>query len=230
MSNSALFIIALSGVILLSIVGYWRLGRTDAARFVWTQIIVVAATILGVFVAALVALADREDAERKAAAAALSPYGTSSVFGQYKHLNNWMATLESVQNHSEAHRAMQADVDADFVSLTPIDALAKLAENPNVAIHLDGANFIDMQNFRVADEDKVRDIKALGKPEEFCKRLAKMLEYLQDLRRDWEWMKGTASRLTGAPVKVDFQHSYEEMAQQENVDWKTHDGDQLDCD
>jgi hypothetical protein len=229
MSNSMLLIIALGCVILLSIVGYWRLGRTDAARFLWTQIIVVAATILGVFVAAQVALADRDDVERRAAAAALNPYGTSSVTGQYKRLNNWMGTLENVQNHGETYRDMQADLDADFASLTPVDALAKLAENPNVAIHLDDANFINMQNFRVADEDIVRDIRALRKPEEFCKRLAKMLQYLQYLRRDWEWMNDTASRLTGTPVAIDFRQSYEKIAQREKVDWATHDGDRLDC-
>ena len=94
LTQSWLFVIALLILIVLSFLAYRYLARSDIQKFIWTQVISVSATILGVFIAAVLALSDRENAERMAAAAALTPYGTSSLVSQFGVVNNWLGYAE----------------------------------------------------------------------------------------------------------------------------------------
>ena len=59
LTHSWLFVIALLLVILFSLLGYRYIAHSDIQKFIWTQVISVSATILRVFIAAVLALSDR---------------------------------------------------------------------------------------------------------------------------------------------------------------------------
>ena len=116
-----------------------------------------------------------------------------------------MTYLKGIQYKSNEYARTQAELDADLADLTPVDALAKMADNSNIAIYLEDAEFIEMQDDRVADEEMVRKPRGLEQSEQFCDRLKELIEYLQYLRRDWERMNTFSSRLTRrAQVAEDF--------------------------
>ena len=194
LTQSWLFIIALVILIILSLLAYRYLARSDIQKFIWTQVISVSATILGVFIAALLALSDRENAEKRAAAAALTPYGTSSLVSQFGVVNNWLGYAERVQD-GKNHEEIQAWISESFANLRPLDAFVKIAENEKVTIHLDNNEIFKIQDYRIADEATVSDIKRLNKPEDFCKRLHRMRDYLENLGKYWAVLQKDANQI-----------------------------------
>ena len=194
LTQSWLFVIALLILIVLSFLAYRYLARSDIQKFIWTQVISVSATILGVFIAAVLALSDRENAERMAAAAALTPYGTSSLVSQFGVVNNWLGYAEHFLSEKN-HEDIQEWLSASFNNLRPVDAFVKIAENEKVTIHLDHNEIFKIQDYRVADAATVSDIKRLNRPQDFCKRLFRMRDYLNNLEKYWIVLQKDAFRV-----------------------------------
>jgi hypothetical protein len=194
LTQSWFFVIALVICLTLSLFGYRFLARNDVQKFIWTQVTSVAATILGVFIAAVLALSDRENAERTAAAAALTPYATSSLVSQFGRVNNWLGYAERFQNE-QRHDEIQAWLSEFSTDLRPLDAFEKITENEKVTVHLANDEIFKFQDYRIADEATVSDIKRLRQPSDFCKRLYRMRDYLQILARYWVVLQNDANQV-----------------------------------
>jgi 4-amino-4-deoxy-L-arabinose transferase-like glycosyltransferase len=194
LTQSWLFVIALVILIGLSLLAYRYVAKKDIQKFIWTQVISVSATILGVFIAAVLALSDRENAERTAAAAALAPYGTSSLVSQFNVVNKWLGYAERFQDDGK-HAEIQEWISASLSNLRPLDAFSKITENEKVSIHLDNNEIFKIQNYRIADEATVSDIKRLNRPEDFCKRLNRMRDYLEILAKYWTALQSDANQV-----------------------------------
>jgi hypothetical protein len=226
LTQSNLFTLALVAIIVLSLGGYRLFGKTDVEKFIWTQIIAVSSTVLGVFIGTILAFEDRVTAEKQAAAAAMRPYGTSSIFSRVQLINNWIGYGEQYKNDIAKFLEIQDEINADFKDLKPVDALSKISENQYVAIYLPALR--ELQDFRVADEQIVRSLKRMDKPDQFCERMKEMQKYLQYLIRFWEFSTKSAYELGQKEASnADFKGWFAKKSEPNNP--YLHDTDQLAC-